>query len=370
MSSEGDKGLEELIDGVWTVFFDRLKKKEVPIVRSTLGDELNLFIPQMRLLLPIYANPRFPISIYTSSYLGARRNSYTILRKLDMPPDFFWKFEFWTNERAFEVLSKIINRIFSEIMRTTKEGLLSVENASTDPEEIKIMLALDECVECLGIKANHPLCYYHTGTLTGIISALLKKELDGYETSCCATGGEKCEFVVGTMRGKKELDEYLNPSNIEFQLPERLRTALSGERLRSLGNETDLRYYHLVILNTLFTNPKVFSASSHEIGVEYGKRLAQFLEGYYQKKDDELLGGISDYYKSLKHLQVEVKEGAGEIRAAEVAEIAGLAQNEDLLAFLFGELEGILSAILKEKVVYTGKALDGNEVVLRFKKQG
>ena len=363
-------GLEELIDGVWAVFLDRLKKKKVPIVRSTFGDDVNLFVPQIRLLLPTYANPRFPISIYTSSYLGARRNSYAMMRKLDMPPDFFWKFEFWTNDRAFEVLSEITNRIFREIMRTNKEGLLSVENASTDPKEIKIVLALAECVECLGIEANHPLCYYHAGTLTGIISALLKKELDGYEQGCSAIGDEKCEFVVGNLRGRKELEEYLNPRKTEFPLRERLKKAVNGTNLRTLGNEADLRYYHLVILNTLFTNPEMFRASSYELGVGYGKLLAQFLESYYNKKGVELFDAIANYYSSFKHLRIELKDKAYEIRASDVAEISGLAKNEDFLGFLFGELEGLLSAITKEKVVYTGNAFEDSDLVIQFKKTG
>jgi len=365
-------GLEEQIDEVWALFLDKLKQKEAPIVRSKFGDEVNLFVPQMRMLLPMYANPRFPVSIYTSSYLGARRNSYAIMRKLDMPPDFFWKFEFWTNERAFEVLSKVTNRIFREILRTNKEGLLSVKNASAEPEEIKIGLELDECVECFGVDANHPICYYHAGTLTGIISALLGKELDGYETRCCATGGGKCEFLIVKRGGREgeELKKYLNPGKIEFPLHKRLECALDGKILRGLGNEADLRYYHLVILNSLITNPKVFSASSYEVGVEYGKRLASFLETYYNKKEEELFDSISQYYGFLKHLQVEIKKGVDEIRAVEVAEISGLAKNEDFLGFLFGELEGLLSAITKEKVVYAGNTFEGDDLVIEFKKQG
>ena len=124
MIVEKETEMEGLIDGVWSVFLDKLKKKDVPVLRSTFGDEINIFVPQIRVLLLMYANPRFPISLYTSAYLGARRNAYAIMRKLDMPPDFFWKFEFWTNERAFEVLSKVTNRIFREIMRTNREGLL------------------------------------------------------------------------------------------------------------------------------------------------------------------------------------------------------------------------------------------------------
>jgi len=367
MSYEREVGMEELIDEVWAVLLDKLKKKEVPPVRLIFGDEVNLFVPQMRLLLPMYANPRFPISIYTSSYLGAKRNAYAIMRKLDMPPDFFWKFEFWTNERAFDVLSKVTDRIFREIMRINKEGLLSLDNVATDSTEIKIVLTLDECVECFGIEANHPICYYHAGTLTGIISAMLGKELDGYETRCCATGGEKCEFVVGKAR-EEELEKYLNPGKIEFPLQKRLENVLGGKSSRTLGNEANLRYYQLILLNSLITNPKMFSASSYEVGVKYGQKLALFLGSYYNKKEEELFDAISHYYEFLKHLKMEIKEGAGEIRAEEVAEISGLAQNEDFLGFLFGELAGLLSVITKEEVVYRENTFEDNALRIKFKK--
>lgn len=371
MGAEREKGIgmEELIDEVWMLFLEKLKKKEVPMVRSKFGNEVNLFVPQMRMLLPMYANPRFPVTIYTSSYLGARRNAYTIMRKLGMPPDYFWDFDSWTNKRAFEVLSKVTNRIFREIRRTDKEGLLSVENVSVDLEEIKIILKLEDCVECFGIEANHPICYYHAGTLTGIISALIGKELDGYETQCCATGGDKCEFLIGNKGAGEELEKYLNPGKIEFSLHKRLENALENKNLRSLGNDADLRYFQLVLLNSLITNPKVFSASSYEVGVEYGKRLALFLESYYNKKEEELFDEISQYYSFLKHLQIEIKKGADEIRAIEIAEISGLAKNEDFLGFLFGELEGLLSAIRKENVVYAGNAFEGDDLVIKFKKQ-
>jgi hypothetical protein len=29
------------------------------------------------------------------------------MRRLGMPPDYFWKFEYWTDERAFETLGKV-----------------------------------------------------------------------------------------------------------------------------------------------------------------------------------------------------------------------------------------------------------------------
>lgn len=364
-----EEDINVLVDEIWATFLDKLEKRVVQVARSELGDEVNLYVPQTRILLPIYANPRFLISIYTSSYLVARRNAYTIMRKLGMPPDYFWKFDSWTDERAFEVLSKVTNRIFREIMRINKEGILSVENVSVELEAIKIILNLEDCVECSGIEANHPICYYHAGTFTGIISGLLGKELDGYETRCCATGGEKCEFLI-VNRGGEELEKYLNPGKIEFSLHKRLKDVLEEKILRGLGNEVNLRYYQLVEISGIITNPKMFSTSSYEVGIEYGKRLISFLEKYYAKKEEELFDAILQYYSLLKHLRIEIKEGFDEIRAKEVAEISGIAKKEEFLGFLFGELEGVLSALTKEKVVYAGNTFEGDDLVIKFKRYG
>jgi hypothetical protein len=67
-------------------------------------------------------------------------------------------------------------------------------------------------------------------------------------------------------------------------------------------------------------------------------------------------------------LEIEIKEGTEEIRAKEVAEISGLTKNDAFLGFLFGELEGLLSVIRKEKVVYAGNTFENDELVIKFKK--
>ena len=168
---------------------------------------------------------------------------------------------------------------------------------------------------------------------------------------------------------EEELAGYLNPGKIEFPVQKLLEDALGGKRIRSLGNEADVRYYHLILLNSLITNPKVFSASSYEVGVEYGKKLAPFLERYYNKKGEELFEAISHYYGLLKHLQIKIRGRVDEIRLTETAEISGLLKNEDFLGFLFGELEGLLSVITEEKVVYSGKAFEGDELVIKLRKE-
>ena len=368
MVGEREKGLEKLIEEVWWVFLDKIKKEKVPRARSELGDEVDLFLPQIRALF-MMQNPVFPKIIYGSSYRGAKRIAHRLARKkADMQPDILCNLIFMTNKQALEKLSGITNEIFSEIMKINKEGLLSVTSVSTDPpEHIKIILKLEDCAECFGVEANHPICYYHAGTLTGIVSSLLDKKLYGYETECCATGGDKCEFII--QDNSEGHNKYLNPGKIDFSLDKRLKDTLGGENPRSIGNEIDLGYYQLVILNSLITNPKIFSEASRKVGKKYGKSLALFLQTYHNKREEELFDDISKYYQDLKHLQIEIKTGADEIRAEEVAEISGLPKNVLFLEFLFGELEGLLSVIRKEEVTCKDKKFENDDLVITFKKQ-
>nr|QNO52647.1 hypothetical protein CKMLAADM_00012 [Methanosarcinales archaeon ANME-1 ERB6]QNO52679.1 hypothetical protein OOKFEKOF_00018 [Methanosarcinales archaeon ANME-1 ERB6] len=340
------------------------KKKRGPGARSAeLGDEVDLFLPQIRALF-LMRNPKFPEFIYGPSCRGARRNALTILDNVETLPDLFCYLVYKKNDKS---LSRLINMLFREIMEINKEGLLSVENVYTDPpEHIKIALKLKECAECFGVEANHPICYHHAGTLTGIVSALWGKKLYGYETECCAAGGDNCEFIIET--NSEEHEKYLNPGKIDFSLHKRLEDTLDRKIHRSIGDEIDLRYYQLVILNSLIENPTMFRESSHLGGIDYGKELASFLQAHYNKKGEELFDVISRYYRCLKHLRIEIKKGADEIRAKEVAEISGLPKNELFLGFLFGELESLFSAIRKE-VVIENKAFENDDLVITFKKQ-
>ena len=56
-------------------------------------------------------------------------------------------------------------------------------------------------------------------------------------------------------RGGDELERHLNPEKIEFPLQRIVEKALDGKSLRSLGNDADSRYYQLIILNSVITNP-------------------------------------------------------------------------------------------------------------------
>lgn len=366
----GEEIKEELIgvfEDVWRVFFARIKKNKVSTARSKWVDEVDLFLPQIRALCLMRRYGGFPGIIYGSSYRGVKKIAHRLARKYaDMVPDLLDNFISLNDTEAPKQLSEVTELIFREIMKINKEGLLSVEKVYTDPpDHIKITLKLEECAECFGVKETnkHSICFYHAGTLTGIVSSLLNKKLYGYETECCAAGEDECVFIIED--NNKEHKKYLKPGKIDFSLHKRLEDTLESKNPRPIGNETDLRYYQLVVLNSLIENPERFSKSSYKAGIEYGKELASFLQTYYKKKEEELFDVISRYYRDLKHLQIELK-GSDEIRVKQVAEISGisgLSKEEFFLGFLFGELEGLLSVICKEKT------FENDDLVITFKKQ-
>jgi hypothetical protein len=95
----------------------------------------------------------------------------------------------------------------------------------------------------------------------------------------------------------------------------------------------------------------------------------QFLAQYYQKQDHELLEVVTQYYRVLKHLQLELTQGTAVLRAAEVAEISGLTKSADFLSFLIGELEGVVSVLWHEPLRCIEPVVEGNELILKLKPQ-
>jgi predicted hydrocarbon binding protein len=140
-----------------------------------------------------YPTPRK--NLYNIARHNASRSTRIFTRSANMPKDLFWKFNFWSKEKAIETLGEIVNKIFSEMMRVNEGSSLHFEDA--DPENARFVLRFSDCYECSGVDAKTPTCTYHAGMLAGIFSSLLGQEFDAYETECYATGGNDCRFVVG-----------------------------------------------------------------------------------------------------------------------------------------------------------------------------
>ena len=189
--------MDKIIESAWLELLAKATKKKETSSGSMPGEDIDLFIPQSRMFNLEESNQAVPRLIYLSAQESARRNAYLIVRKLGMPSDYFWKFEFWPQERAFTTLSKIVHRIFSTIMSESGEGKLTVRELLIEP--LRIRIDFENCVECAGINGiGHGVCYYHAGTFAGIIASLVNRDdIDCYEEDCCASGKEFCSFILG-----------------------------------------------------------------------------------------------------------------------------------------------------------------------------
>ena len=346
-----DIEIEKLIDSVWNSSLTRITKKELPATRPSLGDDIDLFVPQERALLLLENNPALASLIYNASYLSANRNAYIIMRKLNMPADYFWKFEFWPHERAFDTLQRVINRVFSAMMHQHGEGILTLKDV--DADKMRFIIQFDDCVECAGISATRPICYYHAAVFSGIIAALMNKDMEGFETECRTQGHDACIFLIGK-KDDPEIStgtsDYLTATKLEIGMQDRLKECLSGAPLRGIGNLVNIAYSQLLNANSLVTNPKLLSSPSFDVGVERGTKLASMIADFYK---DNKLDVIKKYFNQLRHLEIEFVETEPDIviLVTECAEISAELQNIELLGFLQGELQGLISSLLNKKIV-------------------
>lgn len=361
--------MEKLIDEVWSLALGRISKKELPTARPSLGDDIDLYVPQTRALLLMEDNPAVASLIYHSSYEAANRNAYVILRKLGMPADYFWKFEYWPKERAFEALGKVLSRVFAAMLDQSKEGRL--ELLEVDAERLRFTVAFKDCAECAGVTAGRGLCCFHAAMFAGIIAAAMNKDLDGFETACSAQGAAACAFLIGR-RDEPEIgvgvSDYLAPKALELRVADRLNRCLQGHPLRSLGNWVNIGYYQSLVTNSVITNPKLFATSSFNVGVACGAKTAPIIAEFYRENQ---AGVIKRYYGQLRHLDVRAIEvGANiEIVLAECAEVAATLKSKELLGFLFGELQGLVSHLTNRKMVYTESWFEDTALRVRLSPQ-
>ncbi len=361
-----DTELEKLTDEVWQSSLARIMKKDLPVVRTSLGDDIDLYVPQMRTLMMVEANPDIASLIYNSSRVSANRNVFVIMKRLGMPADYFWKFEYWVKDRAYETLRKVINRVFTAIMNLNKEGNLDLQDV--DIENMRLTVSFKDCVECAGVVAAKGLCYYHAGTFSGIISALLNKDMDAFEITCHAKGDDACTFLIGKKDDPEisaKMNEYLATAKIETGINERLNTCLQGSSLRGMGNLVNVGYYHSMIANSLIIGKEENSSSSFDIGLDYGTKMAPVITAFYQ---DNQIDVIKKYYRQLHHIDIrmiEVGENV-EIVLSECAEAATVFKSKELLSFLFGEIQGLVSQLLNRKMTYQDSEFENSDLKVRL----
>ena len=362
--------MEQIIDQAWTSLLASVMKKR-DILRPEIGDEVDLYLPQSRLLSLVESNPAIARLLYLSAQSSARRNAANIVKKLGMPADYFWKFEYWPKARAFTTLEKLVKRVFSSMMAQAKEGNLEITELDVEP--LRISLNFTGCVECAGIVGlKNAICYYHAGVLSGILSGLINRDLDSFETDCTARGNESCRFIVGD-KGDESIktghNAYLSAPEIKTDLAARLKTSLNNLPARALGNLVDVSYYQLVMASILLADPPRLAATNLAIGSQLGRQLAPVIAGFY---GHEGLQNMSDYYAQLRELHIEVKGDKPQLELVirGCAESIGDIKIMEMMSFLFGELQALVSELTKTEMILKESRFEGDNILLTFTTKG
>ncbi|MFC2071705.1 V4R domain-containing protein [Chloroflexota bacterium] len=358
--------MDRIIDQAWASLLASVMKKR-DILRPEIGDEIDLYIPQSRLLSLAGSNPAIPRLLYLSAQSSAQRNASNIVKKLGMPADYFWKFEYWPKARAFTTLEKLVKRVFSSMMTQAKEGKLEITELDIDP--LRISINFGDCVECAGIVGlEYAICYYHAGVFSGILSGLINRDFDSFETDCCARGDESCHFIIGDKEDeyiKTGHDTYISAPEIKTDLASRLETTLNNLPARALGNLVDINYHQLVTASTLLADPQLFASTSVEVGSQLGRNLAPILTKFY---GHEGLQNLSDYLRQLCCSCVEIIESEPQVELVvrECADSIGDIKIMEMMSFSFGEVQGLLSELTKTEMILKESRFEGDNMRLIF----
>lgn len=359
---------ERVVDQVWSRALDKIVKgSAVATARPVLGDDIDLFVPQVVTTSLLGANPAFARLLYSSGDGAAKRNAYFIIRRLGMPADFFWKFDFWDDERAFTTLKKVMDRIFASLMSRHKAGLLELR--SVDVERSRFELSFGGCVECSGLASSQPICFFHAGVFSGILDAMLDRDFDAVEEECAGAGGTTCRFKIGLRTDRAiavPFDAWMSsPASNVIDVARRATVSLEGQRTRDIGNLVDIGYYQLLLASSFLPNLEMLAQACFGAGQEIGRVVAPLLRQKFSGNDAAV---ISEFYSYLRHMKLEVVDAAGAInvRIEEAPEALGPLANTTLVPFLCGELESLLSALMETPVRYQSNEHGADGLLVRF----
>ncbi|MBI4361726.1 MAG: hypothetical protein HY558_00980 [Euryarchaeota archaeon] len=161
----------------------------------------------------VTALPTARKNLYTISHHNSQRSTRIFVKQANMPKDMFWKFNFWSKEKALAVVGEIADKIFSEMMKVNEKAIVKMTDA--DPQNARFTISYADCDECAGLSGSHsPTCAYHAGIFAGLFSTLLGQEFEAYETQCHATGAPACTFTLGSKANadvQASLQSFLNP---------------------------------------------------------------------------------------------------------------------------------------------------------------
>ncbi|MBI4203377.1 MAG: hypothetical protein HY532_09730, partial [Chloroflexi bacterium] len=294
-------------------------------------------------------------------------NAYLLIRTLGMPPDFFWKFDYWTQERAFETLQKVLGRVFAALFSKQKAGTLSL--VGVNMEQGRFDVSFGDCAECAGMHSAYHICFFHAGIFAGVFGSLLDRDLDAVETECNALGAAACTFRIGKRDDREiaiPLDQRFSVTDLNVDLLPRAQAAV-GHRAatRTIGDLVGIGYYQLLLSSSFLTNMSILSKACFNSGEELGRELAPLMPKEFSGTPADM---IARFYNQLRHMNVEVNEAGGgvEVTVTEAPEVTGPLAQATLVPFICGELQSVLSILLEHPLRFQWDRQNGSKLVLGF----
>ncbi len=359
---------ENAIDEIWSKALDKIMKADAPSQdRPELGSEIDLAVAQAGSSALLSSVPTFTKMLYSGGYNAATRNTYLVLRRLGMPTDFFWKFGYWDEKRAFETLDKVISRVFTALMSKQKMGELQL--VAVHPETATFEIAFENCAECAGLTASAPMCFFHGGSFAGMLAAMLDEGLSATEVECVATGGERCRFMIRSSDDRASvvaLDRWCAEFECHFEPERRFGVSLKNQMVRPTGNMVDIHYYQMLLASAFLSNIDLIERACFEAGQAIGKALLGTVRDMFGNDPSVAL---PSFYKSLRYANVVLgssDDGGFEIKISEAPEHFGSLERSSLVPFLSGEVESLVSGLTGRPMNCESSDVNQQDIVLRM----
>ncbi len=348
--------MKSAIKILWQKMFYMIDN-DLPVIRPTLGDYVNTIEVQKRLDYVLLYNPNMARIEYQSTLDGTKENVKEQHNRKGLDCKSFRNFKRKDPKQSSKILQILNRNIYGPLFQKMGKGYGTFQSVDTDSRQITYQVkSCDECLDLpdVGLKT----CFYFSGLLAGIFSALFDQSMGTYESTCGTNGETTCNYEINNIRDvdfRDKLESYLNLSITDEKLHE-VEKALSENILKSLkaetpselkiGSNSHIIGYQLRILNNLEQNPEIFSETYRKAGVRFSNRLAEILKSFYHVDGEELLiDALPKYYKKQQLANIESVEKFQDgflMTISEAVDCAGV-KNLDVnpCAFMRGEIEGI-----------------------------
>ena len=349
-----------LVKSAITILWEKifyLIDNDLPATRPNLGDYINTVETQKRLDYILFYNPNMVRVEYLSTLNSTKENVVEYNEKKKLNQTIFRNFSRCEPEKAIKLLQILNRNIYGPIFRQMGQGYGAIR--SLDPISRYVTYEVRGCNECLDLpNVGFNSCFYFSGMLAGIFSALFQQSMGVYESSCVTHGDQLCNYEIGYVKDVEfndKVEDYLivnvppdSLHEIESTLQRKILESLSSEDPieKQIGSYVHIFIYQLRMLNTLSQNPEIYSETYQKAGVRFSHHLVNTLRQFYNVDGEKLLTeAMPKYYKKqlLANIHsVEKFDDGYLVTFSEPMDCSGIKELDiKPCSFMKGEIEGI-----------------------------